>query len=566
MADSSWSDRIADGFDKVKKVTVGVAAALAGIIVIVAILREATAGGIAIDTVVVRSPDGSLTPELAAQQITRQLDRVQRAGVNEWRRVHVDDGTQSVDLQIPGSPLSVRGLAHEVVALVGLSPRTLRVAIAKSTPSGYAATVSFVGEQGSMTTCQETQDTPDVLDRIYECIARTAIAGVDAKVAASYVFQRERGACTGLNAGVDDFTTVLQREEIRIDNRRRNCGFVQTQALIAQVLGKGRKADLPWVPYIYGQVHLARGVSLPELGLQARLSEFDQAIGRFQDALRLLPDSPSTLAVLMEAYLAKGIAAHESTGRVPWDDKPDSVMQFRLGIAESTLAEAQKRLAQLPLSRSSALAVLIDRQEAVLRYRTWMIKAHRRTHRGDVTVSNGQPEENDLLTVAAARLADAEDRGPLSSLDYMYWGNILRALGKYDEAVAKYRMAADLAPGNSDPALNIAIAYIDRVGFGPPVARPGDVLTALGALSDYLAWMTGGGPYTTIVERTRTMLGHTGAEVDLAEFDACYRTGFAAEPASTMPVDRWRAAATYKICVDAAIDRVNARLRGATTP
>lgn len=491
MADTSWSDRIANGFDKVKKVLVGVAAFVATVIVIAAILREATAGGIVIDTVVVRSSDGALTPELAAQHIARQLDRVQRAGVDEWRRVHVDDRAQSVDLQIPGSPLSVGSLAREVVSLFGLSPRTLRTAISKNAPAGYTAVVSFVGQHGSMATCQETQDTPDVLDRIYECIARTAIADIDAKVAASYVLQREKNACRGLNAGVGDFTGDLQREEIRINNRRQNCGFPQTQALIAQTLSRGGKADLPWVSYIYGQVHLARGVLLPELGLQARLAEFDQAIGRFKDALRLLPNSHSMLAVLMEAYLAKGIAVHESTGGMPWDDKPESILQFRLGIAEGTLAEAQKRLDQIPPSRSTALAALVDRQDAVLRYRLWMIKAHRRTHRGDITVSSGKPDENELLTGANAKLAAASERAPMGKLDYMYWGNVLRALGKYDEAVSRFRLAADLAPADSDPALNIAVAYADRVAFGPPVAQPGDVLTALGALSDYLAWMTG---------------------------------------------------------------------------
>ncbi len=37
-----------------------------------------------------------------------QLDRIQRPGVQEWRRLHVDDGIRPVDLQIPGAPLSVR--------------------------------------------------------------------------------------------------------------------------------------------------------------------------------------------------------------------------------------------------------------------------------------------------------------------------------------------------------------------------------------------------------------------------------------------------------------------------
>ena len=75
----------------------------------------------AIDPVVVKATDtpDAPTPDLAAQQIARQLDRIQRSGVQEWRRLHVDDGIRPVDLQIPGAPISVRNAAREVVALSG---------------------------------------------------------------------------------------------------------------------------------------------------------------------------------------------------------------------------------------------------------------------------------------------------------------------------------------------------------------------------------------------------------------------------------------------------------------
>ncbi len=559
MADPSWSDKVANGFDKLKKTLIGLAAALAGVIVVVAILREATAGGVAIDPVVVRADD-ALTAQIAAQQIARHLDSVQRAGVDEWRRVHVDDGTQSVDLQIPGSPLSVGGLAREVVALFGLSPRTLRTAISKSSGGGYTAVLNFVGQHETMATCQEPKDGPESLEKIYECIARKAMAVVDPKVTASYVFQRERKLCQGIDKGAPSSATDLQREEIRIGNRRDNCSFTGTQDLIAQVMGKGRKVDLPWVPHIYGQVHLARAETLTELDIQQRLAEFDQAIARFWDAQRLLPNSPTMLAVLMEAYLAKGIAVHESTGLVAWDDKPDSVMQFRLKIAESTFAEAQDQLRKIPPSRSRAFDALVNRQEALLRYRLWMIKVHKRTHSGEFTVSAG-PDETELLSIADARLDSAEDKAPLSSLDYMNWGNILRAMGKYDDAVVKYRLAADLAPSDSGPALNIATTYLDKVERAPSMAPPNDVLVALGALSDYLAWMTGGGPYTQVLPKTRRALAKTGVPDDLDAFNECVDKKFADEPKTDAPVEKWRAAAIYKICVDAAIDRVSARVR-----
>ena len=101
------------------------------VIVLAAIVRELAMGGIAIDPVVVKATDApdAPTPDLAAQQIARQLDRIQRSGVQERRRLHVDDGIRPVDLQIPGAPISVRNAAREVVALFGLAPVTLRSAL-----------------------------------------------------------------------------------------------------------------------------------------------------------------------------------------------------------------------------------------------------------------------------------------------------------------------------------------------------------------------------------------------------------------------------------------------------
>jgi hypothetical protein len=561
--------RIANWFDGLRKVAVGIAATIVAVIVIAAIVRELLMGGIAIDPVVVKASDSreAPTPELAAQQIAGYLDRVQHAGVDEWRKAHVDDGTHDVDLQIPGAPLSLRNAAHEIVALFGLAPKTLRSAISRRTPAGYTAVVSLDGDHGSIAVCEEKEDGPNVLDRIYECIARNAIAFADPKVAAAYVFQRERDKCQGLDAGMAPQSPALEREELGIKNRRELCSFTETQQLIARVMNGGQKGDLPWVPYIYGQVHMARAEALRQIGLQERLSEFDQAIGRFLDSRRLLPDSPTAVAVLMEAYLSKGIAIHESTAMMPWDDDPASVLQFRLRIAEQTLADAERQLAALGGSHSRRLDGLVNRHEGLLQYRTWMIAAHRRTKSGQLTVALGQDGELALLAKALEKFEAAEAKTSLSPMDFMHWGNVARAAGKYDLAVAKYRRAADLMPTNSDPALNIAVAYLDRVQFAPKVAGAGDVVVALGALSDYLAWMTGGGPYDLLIPKVRRALARTGDAEDASAFGQCLDKVLASDPATDPDIEKWRAAGAFKFCVDAAIKRVDSRtMRAAKGP
>lgn len=548
-------ERVANWFDGLRKVLVAVGAGAIVVIVLAAIVRELAMGGIAIDPVVVKATDtpDAPTPELAAQQIARQLDRIQRSGVQEWRRLHVDDGIHAVDLQIPGAPLSIRGAAREVVALFGFAPVTLRSALTRRNDrGGYSAVMSLAGDHGSMANCPGENLVDDTLDNIYECIAFNAIAFVDPKTAAAYMFKREQAECKGLDSGLAQTMPDLHREEHRINNRRERCSFAGTQKLIAKMMGGTNKSDLRWVPYIFGQIHMARAVALVGVGLQQQLSEIDQAIGRFNDSQRQMQDSPTAVAVLMKAFLAKGIIIHQTTPPMEWVEDPDSLLQKRLSIADQTFAEAAAQLQQIPKARSPALDALANRLEGLLIYRQWMIDAHRRMRSGIVTVAMGQAELDDLKK-AASKYAVAEAKAPASASDLLDWGNILRASGKFEEAIVKYRRAVDLDPSNADPALNIVIAYIERFerNSGPP--DTGQLLVALGSLADYLAWLSGGGPYGSLLPKVKELLGGVGHG---QSFQDCLTRTLAAPALADPKVDKWKDAAVFKFCVDEAIDRI----------
>lgn len=548
-------ERVANWFDGLRKVLVAVGVGVIVVIVLAAIVRELAMGGIAIDPVVVKATDtpDAPTPELAAQQIARQLDRIQRSGVQEWRRLHVDDGIHPVDLQIPGAPLSVRSAAREVVALFGLAPVTLRSALMRRGDQGrYSAVMSLAGDHGSMANCPGDSIVDDTLDNIYECIAFNAIAFVDPKTAASYMFKREEAECKGLDTGLAPAMPDLHREEHRINNRRERCSFKQTQKLIAKMMGSTNKSDLRWVPYIFGQVHMARAVALVDVGLQQQLSELDQAIGRFYDSQRQMQDSPTAIAVLMKAFLAKGIIIHQTTPPMDWVEDPDSLLQKRLTIADQTFAEAAEKLQQLPKVRSRSLDALASRLEGLLIYRQWMIDAHRRMKSGVVTIAMGQPELTDLEK-AAAKYAAAEAKVPASASDLMDWGNILRATGKFEEAIVQYRRAIDLDPLYADAALNIVIAYIDRFERSTGPRDTGHLLVALGSLADYLAWRSAGGPYGSLLPKVKQLLAGVGHG---QPFQECLTRTLAAPPLADPKVDKWRDAATFKFCVDEAIDRI----------
>ena len=547
-------ERVANWFDGLRKVLVAVGAGVIVLIVVAAIVRELAMGGIAIDPVVVKATDtpDAPTPELAAQQIARQLDRIQRSGVQEWRRLHVDDGIHPVDLQIPGAPLSLRGAAREVVALFGLAPVTLRSALTRRNDQGrYSAVMSLAGDHGSMANCP-AEGTEDTLDNIYECIAYSAIAFVDPKTAASYMFKREQAECKGLDAGLAEVVPDLHREEHRINNRRERCSFTRTQKLIAKMMGGTNKADLRWVPYIFGQIHMARAVALVDVGLQQQLSELDQAIGRFRDSQSQMQDSPTAIAVLMNAFLAKGIIIHQTTPSMGWDDDPASLLQKRLTIADQTFAEAAAQLQQLPKARSPSLDALVSRLEGLLIYRQWMIDAHRRMKSGVVTTAMGQGEL-DELEKAAAKYAAAEAKVPAAASDLLDWGNILRATGKFEDAIVKYRRAVDLDPSNADPALNIVIAYIDRFERNSGAPDTGQLLVALGSLADYLAWLSAGGPYGSLLVKVNRLLAGVGHG---QAFEECLSKTLTAPPLSDSKIDKWKDAAVFKFCVDDAIDRI----------
>jgi tetratricopeptide (TPR) repeat protein len=556
-------DRIAGWLDSLRKVVVAVAVTAAAIIVVAAIVREFSIGGIVIEPVVVKAADAAdaPAPEVAARQIARHLDRIQRAGAREWQRAHVDEEIHRIDLQIPGSPLSLGGAAREVVALFGGTPMTVRSALARRPPpAGYSAVTGIAGDPGSIVNCQPEGE--HTLDAVFECIALNAITFHDPKVAASYVFQREQGECKALDMGVPPELAGLQREEHRIQNRRLRCSFDGTQKLLAKVLDSKRKSDRPWVLYLYGQIHMARSAALAGLGLQQQLSELDQAIARFRDFQKLMSTSPTAIAILMEAYLDKGIAIHQSTPRLGWSDDAASPLQWRLKLAEQTFAEAEAQLNSIPARRSASLDALVGRLEGMLLYRQWMIAAHRRTKSAVLTVATGQPAELQQLGKAIAKFEAADAKDLTSAGSLVDWGNMVRAAGRYDEAAALYRRAADLS-ASSDAAVNIVVVYLDQVVAGPKPADQGQLLKALGALSDYLAWTSGGGPYDQLIPKTKRALAQTGDADEVPTFESCLDKALATENAGDPTIGRWQAAASLKLCVDGAIDRVNARSMGA---
>lgn len=54
---------------------------------------------------------------------------------------------------------------------------------------------------------------------------------------------------------------------------------------------------------------------------------------------------------------------------------------------------------------------------------------------------------------------NSSDKADFSYLDYMYFGHLLNAVKKYDEAVVQYKKALELDPTKTDLWREISTAY-----------------------------------------------------------------------------------------------------------
>lgn len=539
-----------------RKAAISVAVVLAISVVTLLIVREACEEGIVIDPVIVQLNDlkEPLTPELAALYIAKHIDGIQRSGVNEWRKLYVDQSPNPIDLQIPGAPLSLRTGVREIASLLGFRRPTLKMSIvARRVTPALAATVGIVGDPAARASCEEEADA-DGMERIFACLALNAMIFIDPKVAASYVFDAEEKSCAGLDTDLPVNPTALEREQRRILNRKARCGFPRTQELIAKVLQAGRTEDLPWVPYVYGKIHLARAEALTGIDQEQQIGELDQAIGRFISTSSQLPTSTSAIAILFEAYVRKGIAIHDSTKNFDWSDDPASMLQWKFWLAESTFNDAANQLKRLPARRSQELDTLVQRIEGTLYYRQWMIAAHRRLKSGEATVGLGNEEELVVLRRSAEKYAAAGRYLKTAAL-FVDWGNSLRALGKFDEAADLYLRAADLSPDDFRPRIDVATAYLERVKYGPSPAEPLHVLIALGAASNYFAWISGSIPFDDFLNGIEAALANTGTMDDLALFQSCRP-----RPERVSEAERTAYVAAAKNCVDQVIAQANGRV------
>ena len=457
-------DKFEKTIDFIRKVSISIAALVGVCLAVVLIWRSAFDGTVAVEPVIVQFSGGTYSnAELATMALVKQVDAIQRAGLSEWHKLYVGEAKAPVDLQVPGSPFTLHAGMREIARLMGRKPLSIKASIVTANGKPLGA-VGIEGLPAAQATCSERDGyTTDA--EVIDCLALTAIAFLDPKTAAAYVFRDEEAKCLAAD-GEPAAGSPLEREERRLVKRREGCEFKTTQALIAKALQRGYADDLPWVPYIYGKVHLVRATAAAQSqDRQEQIGELDQAYFRFRDSQKQKPGSVSAVAAMFGALATKGIAFHEWAGGAGWDDDPASPMRWHLRLAGLTFDDALKQLKDIPGTRPPRLDALVHHLEGLVYYRQWMLMAHLRTKSAAITMASGEEELKHLRrAIDSFERAAADER---TDGLYMDWGNALRAAKRFGDAADKYVQAADIRPQAYGPRLNYTIALLDGVIQGP---------------------------------------------------------------------------------------------------
>jgi hypothetical protein len=175
--------------------------------------------------------------------------------------------------------------------------------------------------------------------------------------------------------------------------------------------------------------------------------------------------------------------------------------------------------------------------------------------------------KGDVLIEAVNKFAVSYCAGLRTEDLFMTWGNALLALGKFDAAVEKFRLAGDVAPTNDSATLNIAMALLRKTSEGKQEGRvtEKEQLEAIRAVADHLSWSSTGGRGTPY----QPLIGLITGALDDGERDrfmVCTKTplpNLSQEGRGREDAQHHLRRAQLKICVDALRDHMAGRIPGA---
>ena len=409
MAESNWlttvSERTGSAWAIVTKACLFAIGLFTVCVIVWQVVKECRYDGIVMEPVIVKGPagDGAPTVEMATQQIALYIDKIQRTGVHEWRAHDLADSESlGVSIQIPGSSLNVETIVRELAGMFPHRRRVLKISItANPAGAGYIGAIAISQDGPPVRATCPSDDKPGALSRMFECLAVEAMKVVDPLFAASYVLSVEKDRCSQFKGGnPSPPVNPVADEQHQLEALREHCSFVDTRAVVASIIVRGRAEDQTWVSFLYSKLHLARARALAKIDAEAQWYEFDRAINRFR-ALSKQAVPPSALATQLWAYIRNGLSIQESVIALDWKDGTKAeIIKNRLATADRFLQEAGHRLqhlsdgqqkvstgpafppssgvvSQAAFDDADPLGPMTTFMQGIIRYRQWMIQSHR---------------------------------------------------------------------------------------------------------------------------------------------------------------------------------------------
>jgi len=574
------------------------------IVGVVEIARVCLSETVVLEPMIVKgASDGGPTIEMATQQIATYVATIQRTGAREWRTHSFTDADQTFNIQIPGSPLTIDTVVREIVELLPNRRRVVKVSITPDPRGeGHVAAVSILGGRSPKhKTCVAKQE-PDALAKMFECVAIAAMSAIDPLCVASYFLSVEEKQCQAFKAPPASPSPIDEIKQ-RLVDLRKHCDFAKTRSAVGRIIYRDRPDDQQWVSYIYGKLHRARAEALAKgKDWEAQWYEYERAIRRFREFPRKHQPA-SVKAILMDVYIKNSAVMQESITSLKEQNDGD-VIGYRLAKAAKIMKEASEEFdstdhwsdawvglvaAHSAESEASASFVIAHRaaeqawarfvagysseprlriersrsaaldshMQGLLLYRQWINESRSRYQGAELGVAVGELELG-LLEKANKYFDTASTQARHQDKFYIEWGNTLRALRRFDEAVARYRRAGDISPEippdlspeisltSHEPLLNIALTLLEKASWEPTTRN---LFEAFRHTSNYLTWGGDGVPLTTLADRIEKTL-HGALDDSLAKTFASCRSQYVREPKQRVRDTSHTAALKY--CVDGA--------------
>lgn len=415
-----WFQRLGGRLSDLRSLVTNLVTLFVIVALVVTVARELPRNAMVIDPI---EAPGVLVgegykPTVVAQRVMDEMLAIRRAATTRKEGREVSPEWQQIDIDVPGTGLSVRAILRIVRGFLGLPETRIGGEIVRDGEI-FRLRLRIAG----LGAVAEPEGRPaEALDELLNLGARELMRAVDPYILASYLADIDREAAVAtikhclVNDRPDDDAWAYNLWGLLLAERGAFEEAIEKYALAIEKAPDLALADNNW------------GTALH------RLKDYEGAIVKYQAALEIDPDFTSAYNNWGTALVALGnFDAAIGVFRRALEIDPDHPAAYvNWAVA---LATAGDREAALEKFRAAAT---VDPGYARA-YREW----------GDVLHERGD------YAAASAKYATAAELDPDHAPTQVNWGRTLSALGDVEAAGHRYRRAIALEPDNASAYNNL---------------------------------------------------------------------------------------------------------------